>query len=209
MLSVFTLQAQEVNWKNRDENTKHFIGINAGIDYSSYYGISYGHFIKNNYKPLMVCAESNIPFGKNILDDFAIRVGLQSELYGSEHLSWTVKSTIINRKYKSDIANLNNIGADFETSFEYILNHWGIAGLINYDRSISTHIEHLELKKYYPEIQDGCYNTRGGNFKFAARVHCDIKATSVFFTIGKIYGQDFNSNPTLPFFLRFAVSKSF
>ncbi len=206
---AFAIQAQEVNWNNISNNSNHIIALCSGIDYSSYYGLSYGYHLNNNVLPVILGAEVNIPFGKIVLDDWILRTGIQTKIFSSRNWNGALKTNFINRHYNSDIAKIYNIGADFEVTLGYYKKIWGLAILTNYDRSIASKIQHKELRDFYPDIKDGWYNSGSGNFKFALRVNYEIRKTDVFLTIGKIYGQNFTDNPTLPFFGKFTIQKSF
>lgn len=113
------------------------------------------------------------------------------------------------RNFSSEIARLFNIGADVTTNFGYSTSKWGITGSISYDRSLATHIKNDLLKEFYPEIQDGWYNSSGGNFKFGIRVNRSFKSWNTYMNIGKSFGQDFQDNPTLPFYLELSIQKQF
>ena len=59
-----SLLAQEVNFRSLD-NTKHLIGIQSGVDYGSYYGVSYGYVWRNRLTPIVIGTEFTVPFGNN------------------------------------------------------------------------------------------------------------------------------------------------
>jgi len=61
--------AQEVNFRGLD-NTKHLVGIQAGADYGSYYGVSYGYVWRNKLTPIVIGTEFTVPFGNNLVDDW-------------------------------------------------------------------------------------------------------------------------------------------
>ncbi len=204
-----SIKAQEINWKNIKNNSKHRLEICSGIDYSSYYGLSYGYQINQKGLPVIIGTEVNIPFGNNLFDDWTLRTGLQTQIFSSPHWFGAIKTDFLYRKYSSVISKIYNIGADLEVISGFYRNNWGLAALINYDRSIASKINHKELKDYYPEITDGWYDTGSGNFKFGVRTNLEIRNTDIYLTLGKIYGQNFKDNPTLPFFIKLAMQKSF
>ncbi len=208
-LIATSVKAQEINWKNVNANTNHTFGICGGIDYSSYYGLSYGYHLKHFGLPVVLGVEMNVPFGKDLLDDWILRTGIQAQIFNTQHWFGAVKTDFLNRKYTSEISNIYNIGVDLEAITGYQTTKWGVAVLINYDRSIASKIKHKELKDYYPEISDGWYDTGSGNFKFGIRTNLEIRKTNLFLTLGKIYGQNFQDNPTLPFFGKLTLQKSF
>lgn len=206
-LRTNSLIAQEVNWRNLNENTKHLISASFGADYSSYYGLSYGHILNASQKPIVLGAEFMLPFGKNLLDDWKIKIAAQSEIWHTKNLSFSFKPALIVRRYESEIATFYNLAADLTLLFGYMKPKWGLTAIINYDHSFMNYIENDLLKDYYPEIRNGWYGSSGGNFKFGARANLSVKTWNGFLTIGKSYSQNFNDNPTLPFFAEISIQK--
>jgi hypothetical protein len=209
IFSSFASYSQELNWRTINDNTKHLVSVNFGADYSSYYGVSYGYHIKNSFTPLIIGTEFNLSFGNNVFDDWKSRTSIHTELWHSRNLSWGLKGGFIMRHFVSDIARLFNLGADLTTTFGYASSTWGIVGTINYDRAIATQIKNDLLKEFYPAIQDGWYNSSGGNFKFGIRASRAFNTWNTYLHIGKTFGQDFQDNPTLPFYAELSLQKQF
>jgi hypothetical protein len=207
-LNACKLNAQEVNWRNLNELSKHLASGSFGADYSSYYGFSYGYILNASRKPIVIGADFNLPFGKNMLDDWKIKIAAQREIWHSKNVSFSLKPAFIARRYESEIASLYNISADLTLLFGYMKPKWGLTAIINYDHSFMNYIENDLLKVYYPEIRNGWYGSSGGNFKFGARANLSVKTWNGFLTIGKTYSQNFNDNPTLPFFAEITIQKS-
>ena len=203
------LNAQDINWKEVVEGKKHFVTLNLGADYSTYYGLNYGYRISNNILPLIIDAEFDVPFGEDAFDDWNARIGLQSQVWSNKNLLLSVRASVVTKKFESEVASLLNFGSSFSTLFGYQKPKWGIAAEIGYDRSEVTKIENHIPKDYYPEITDGWYNSAGGNFKFGLQANATVKSTNLFLHFGKAYGQNFNDNPTLPFYAKVGISKSF
>lgn len=208
-VKVGTVKAQGINWTELAEGKKHFVTLNFGVDNSSYYGLSYGYKIGKTDLPLMVDAAFEIPFGREVFDDWSSRVGLQYRLWNHNNLWWSARASVIFRKYESDVADLLNFGSGLSTLFGYQKPHWGVAGEFSYERSEVTKIKNHLLVDYYPEITDGWYNTPGGNFKFGLQANARIKTVNLFVHSGVTFGQDFENNPTLPFYAKVGINKSF
>ena len=209
LISVFahsSLLAQEVNFRGLD-NTKHLIGIQTGVDYGSYYGISYGYVWRNRLTPIVIGTEFTVPFGNNLVDDWKSRTSVQAELWNYKGLSINAKLSSIFRRYNSDLATLLNVGSDFTLNIGYAKPKWSVMAFANYDKPIVTHIDNKSLKEYYPEIKDGWYDESGGNYKFGVRGQVSYKTWNAFVTAGKHYGRNFEDNPTLPFFAEVSVQK--
>lgn len=203
----FSLKAQDINW--RADNKNHIVSTYFGADYSFYYGLSYGYLLDTKFKPLVIGTELTLPFGEDLFDDWRLRTSVQAELWEKSNFSFSLKPAFILRKYESPLAEMYNIGADLSMIVGFIKPNWGITPVINYDRSISTYISHDLLKDDYPQIVDGWYNTSGGNFKFGVKGNVSIKSWNSFITIGKHFGQNFEDNPTFPFFFELTLKRQY
>lgn len=209
IISLFTqcsLLAQDVNFRGLD-NTKHMIGIQSGVDYGSYYGVSYGYVWRNRLTPIVIGTEFTVPFGNNLVDDWKSRTSVQAELWNYNGISVSARLSSIFRRYNSNLATLMNVGSDFTLNIGYAKPNWSVMAFGNFDKPIVTHIENKLLKEYYPEIKDGWYDESGGNYKFGVRSQVSYKTWNTFVTVGKHYGRNFYDNPTLPFFAEVSVQK--
>lgn len=208
-LLVYTgVNAQEVNFRTL-ENTKHLVSANFGVDYGSYYGISYGYVLNTFRRPVVIGAELTLPFGNDVLDDWKWKTSVQAELWRSGNFSVVFKPAVVFRRYESSLARMYNIGSDFSLNAGLVKEKWSVVGIASFDKAIITHIQNKLLKEYYPEIRDGWYIPSGGNVKFGARVNYNLGTWSTFVTVGKHFGQDFEDNPTIPFFAEVSVQKRF
>lgn len=206
-LSLF-VNAQEINWRTIDSTSKHIVALRIGADFATIYGLSYGYQLPFKH-PVIIGAGITVPFGKNFMDDYKVDVNAQTEAWHSNSFSFAIKPGMSMRRYNSDAASLYNVGAEITTTFGYFKNNWGVAVEANYDRSCATYIEHVRLKEYYPGIQDGWYDSTGGNFKFGVKGNYWMKSTGLALRVGKIYGQNFSDNPTLPFYTEFSLLHKF
>lgn len=203
-----SLPAQDVNYRAiKKDTTKHLVSAGFGGDYIFYYHISYGHIFGSGFIPIVAGTEFSVPFGEDIADDWKWRTSVQAELWNFKSLSLSLKSSFILRRYESSLARMYNTGADVTLSFGYLKPGWGIIALANYDGSIATHIKHGLSGEFYPEIRDGWYDGAGGNFKFGARANLSLKSWNSFLTLGKHFGQNFNDNPTFPFFTEITIQR--
>lgn len=208
MLSV-SANALDVNWRTLDEDTRHLGGIHFGADYGSYYNFSYGYKLNSNGAPVIAGYDLLLPFGDTLADDYKMKSSLQREFWSSGNYSFSLQGGLIFRRYESVMARFYNLGADVVSSFGYLKPNWGAELLVGYDYSAATHIKNKLLKEYYPEIKDGWYDSSGGNVKLGMRFNRTFGSTSAFFNIGRAFGQDFEDNPTLPFYFEFSLQKRF
>ena len=208
-MRVVGANAQEISWLDVSEGKKHFVTLNFGADYSTYYGLQYAYRIGNNRIPLILDAEFSVPFGEDVFDDWNARMGIQSKLWSHNHLWWSVRASVITRRFESEVASIMNFGSSLSTLLGYQKPKWGVAAEFSYERSEVSKIEHHLLSDYYPEITDGWFNTSGGNIKMGIQAHVSIKSMNLFVHLGKAYGQDFQDNPTLPYYAKLGINKSF
>jgi|SRR6187399_1456315 len=204
----FLAKAQEINWRNLDSASRHVVAVHIGADFGTVYGISYGYQLPFKH-PVLLGAAISVPFGKKFMDDYKVTASVQTEILHSNSFSFAIKPGMSMRRYHSDVASLYNVGAEITTTLGYYKNNWGVAVEANYDRSCATYVEHKTLKEYYPGILDGWYGSTGGNFKFGIKGNYWMKTTGIAFKAGKIYGQDFMDNPTLPFYSELSLVKRF
>ncbi len=209
LFSFLLANAQEINWQGSTLDKPHAISLNFGADYSSYYGVSYLYRLPTQRLPIGLYAEAQVPFGSDLFDDWSGEVGASSALWQQNQLAWTMQVGLIARRYESELATLLNLGANVTTLFGYQGTHLGLSGLAGYERSISTRIEHTGLAVYYPDIQDGWYKSPGGNLKFGVQARGSFGANHLYLTAGKAFGQNFTDNPTLPFYARVSLQRTF
>jgi hypothetical protein len=202
----YLVRAQEVNFRTLDD-TKHLITAIGGADYNTYYGISYGYVLNTRVMPLVVGGEFTLPFGNDVADDWRWKGGIQGEVLklGNFSLVWKISGVV--RRYESELSRIYSFGSDLVVNAGYFGPRWSLVGIAGMDKAIATHIRHDLLKEYYPNIRDGWYVPTGGNFRFGARVQYSVKTWNAFLSAGKIYGQNFKDNPTLPFFLEVSLQK--
>ncbi len=196
---IFTpMKAQNLHYQ-MSSGHNHFLAAKFGADYGTVIGLSYGQRI-TSAKPTFLTVESSIPFGHKLLDDWKMRLAVESELWKTRHFSFTLKPGFIVRRYDTDIARLLNIGADLTTSFGYFNAKWLFAIEANYDQSLSTHIKHHSLQENYPDIYNGWIGPAGANLKFGAQAGYAFGKNFLSIKAGKVYARSFQDNPTLPFY---------
>lgn len=200
------MNAQEINWRSPRTMSRHTIGLHLGLDYGTSYGLSYGYHVPVNF-PLVVGMEVTLPFGETVFDDWKAKLTAQTEVWHTDRFSWTVKPALNIKSYGSDVAQFYSIGAELGTSLGYYRPHWGMAAVANYDKAGGSYIRHRRLKEYYPEIQDGWFRATGGSFKFGLAGTYVFRTVDVHLGAGKVYGQNFSDNPTLPFYVNLSLQK--
>lgn len=199
--------AQHVNWRSMEGQHRHLITGYFGVDNGSYYGLSYEYHLPRAVVPIGLGAGARVPFGDQALDDWQLGLGAQGEAWRSGDLSLGVGSGLLLRRYESPLARLYNAGLEVNVSFGLTGQKWSAVAIARYDDSSLTHIKHKLLREYYPEIRDGWYDADGGNFRFGASTGFAGRSWGAVLTTGRIFGQDFRDNPTLPFFAEIALRR--
>lgn len=204
-----TGSAQQINWRNLTGNKTHLLNVNMGWDYGSVAGIGYGQKLRTKL-PVVVNVEYSSPFGKKQFDDFKTKLAVQAEVLKLGDLSVSVKIAAIYRRYENSYATLSGYGSEFSTNIGYYRPRWYAAGLVGFDKAISTHIKNGEpLKDTYPGIQDGWYVPTAGNFSYGIVSGYSIRRNDVYLKFGKTVTQDLKTVPASPFFLQIGFNRRF
>jgi hypothetical protein len=194
------IQAQEINWRALNPNHKNLIGLHTGIDFSTMYGLNAARLIPGKI-PVMIGTEISIPFGKQVLDDWKINLNGQAELWHNTHFSLGIKPGISLLRYESAAARFYNISGNVNGTFGYFRPKWGLATELSYNKPIGTHIHHDLLKTEYPGIRDGWYSGAGGVIGAGLKAHVSIRSLRFCLKAGRVFGQYFKNNPTIPYYL--------
>ena len=207
-VAISTTQAQDVNFRALN-SSKHLISAHARVDVATNYGFSYGYIFRNRLTPIVIGTEFTVPFGNEILDDWKWKTSIQAEVYKWRNFSVVFKPAFSWRRFETPLAIMQNFRADLSLTAGYSTTTWGLMAVAGFDKSIATRIKHGLLADYYPGIKDGWYGQGGGNFRFAARAHVTVNSWGAFLTAGKQFGQDFEDNPTIPFYTELSLQKRF
>lgn len=199
ILFFIKIFAQDLHARLVERSQNHFVAAKFGGDYGMVTGLSYGRRLPGKY-PAFVAAGLSMPFGKDFLDDWKIRVTVQREIWHRGRFSMEIKPGIILRRYESGIATLLNTGVDLTTAVGYSSTKWSFLVKANYDQTIATKIKHYFLKENYPEIYNGWIGPTGGNFKFGVYAARSFGKNVASLELGKAYARNFGDNQTLPFY---------
>jgi len=204
-----TSSAQQINWRNLDNNKPHIVNVNMGWDYSTTAGIGYGQKLKTTL-PVVLNIEYSFPFGNNIFDDFKTKFGGQAEVLHMESFSVSVKVYGVFRRYENDLVRLVDFGSEISTNFGYYKSNWYVAGEVGFDKAIATNIKNSnEMKSNYPNVQDGWYVPTGGNFNFGVVSGYSFNSNDLYLKIGVTVTEDFKSRPTVPYYLQIGYNRRF
>lgn len=201
-----SLLAQDLNWAQVEKDQQHLVAAKFGADYATVMGLSYGQRLPGK-QPAFVSATFSTPFGGDWLDDWKLRLAYQRRIWQEGHLALSLKPGLIARAYQSEIAQLLNLGIDLNATLGYYRPKWFLAAELEVDHTLATRLNHGSLQENYPEIYDGWVGSSGGNFKFGGNLGYSFGNQLVSLRLGKVYAQNFQDNPTLPFYFELTLLK--
>ena len=203
MISCFQYSnSQTINWNALDD-TKHFVSIGIGWDYSLSYSLGYGYQF-NTRVPLVLHGNVSIPSGEKLFDDLKVKIGGQIVVLNQSNFKGSISLNGIYRRYENPLVRLQNFGSEIKGTFGYYKPKWFVAAEIGFDKAIVTHFKHSKSFKdnIYPEVKDGWYEpTTGGNFQYGLQTGYSFKNSDLTLNIGKIITEDFKTPPQIPYYL--------
>lgn len=207
LLTVFTADAQTFNWKNLKKEEKHILNLNTNIDHAITFGTAYSYQLKSK-NPFLLNAEFSLPAGDDLFDDFKIKTGSQWQWFHSEQFYFASRLQGIFRRYSNSYVRLLNFGADISSTAGYYKTHWFAAVEVGFDKAIITHFKHSDIYKVnYPDVKDGFYEpSTGGSIYYGIQSGYSFKKKDIYFKLGKIIEQDFETPPILPFYAQLGLN---
>jgi len=140
--------------------------------------------------------------GKNIVDDFKIKLGGQMDVFDFHNFILTAKIYAVFRTYKSGYVEMSNFGSDMAALIGYYRRTWHIAGEFGFDKSIVTYIKHTEsMRDRFPNITDGWFIPSGGYFFYGLQGSKTIgKNIEISLRIGFAKPPNKDVDPLLPYY---------
>ncbi len=205
-----SLKAQEINWKNLEENQKHIIQANIGWDYSLSFGLGYKYRV-NPGQPLLIGGSFSFPSGKTLFDDFKVKLGGQYRLIEKDHFIASLSLYGIYRRYESDLVRLQNVGSEISGDFGYYKPKWFAAVEVGFDKAIVTHFKHSDIyNEFIYEAKNGWYEPpTGGNFFYGLKAGYSFPSSDLTFSIGQVLTEKFNTTPLIPYYTKLGYSRKF
>jgi hypothetical protein len=202
-----TAKSQTINWFNPGTNNQYIVTLNLALEHGLTYGISLGYKI-NASRPTILNIEYSAPFGRNIYDDFKIKMGGQVSIYQSNDFQFIATSYGVFRRIENEHGRLLNFGVDLSGIAGYYTSNWFTATEIGFDKAVVTNFKHTKLyKTNFPIAKNGWYEpATGGNFYYGLLTGISLKQTDVFLKLGKMLIQDFKTKPAIPFYSKIGIS---
>lgn len=196
--------AQTINWGSLGKEDKHVLNLNAGWDYGVTFGAGYGYHldIRRLNMPLVMDIGYSLPSGRNILEDFKVKVGGKISLYEIRNIHFIASIYGVFRRYENNMVRMVNFGSDLSAIIGYYRPHWFVAGEFGFDKAVVTNFRHSPFyKEIYPGVKDGWYvPSVGGNYHFGIQAGYSFRQHDFYLSAGKVITQDWKTTPMVPYY---------
>lgn len=199
----FRIIAQDINWNSVSSQNRNLLQLKLGAEYGVTIGLGYHYLVPRKKFPFWIGGEFSLPSGKQLTDDFKVRIGGQIRVANVKYFQFSAKLQGIARRYQNQSVRLFNFGSDMSGTIGYYRKHWFLGVEAGFDKAIVTHFKHSEWfrQNIYDKVQDGWYEpSTGGNFYYGLIGGYSLKKWDITIKGGRMLQQDFVSQPVLPFF---------
>lgn len=209
-MSVSTTYAQNINWSSINEDQAPLTYLNFGYDFGLTSQIGYGHKLDLN-RPVLLTADYSFPMGKNLVDDFKVRLGGQISIYEKNNFHLSAKVYGVFRQHQTNLVSMSNFGSEISAIIGYYKPSWHIAGEFGFDKAIVTQLKHSdELQENHSSIQDAWYTGSGGHFYYGIQGSKTIgRNFDLSLRIGLTDAQFNDENAVLPYYTQFGLIYKF
>jgi hypothetical protein len=212
-LSFFSGAAytQTLNWATLEEDHKHILNLNAGLDFGVKYGVEYGYQFKAMSLPTVANIEYSFPSGDKFFDDFKTKMGINVKWFTHQGFTVSTKIQGVFRRIENDNVRLVNFGTDISGTVGYYRPKWFVATEVGFDKAIVTHFKHSQgYKDVYPNVANGWFEpATGGNFYYGLQTGFSFGRNDIYLKAGKVLTQDFKTTPILPFYAQLGYNRKF
>lgn len=199
--------AQEYNWSTIQQDSRHIINANTGLDNGVIFGLGYGYQLKTKL-PVILDIEYSFPAGKNLFDDHKVKAGGQISLIHFHKFRLNAKAYGIYRRYENSMVRMTNFGSYFGGNIGYYGKKIFLAAEFGFDKAIVTKFHHSNTyKEIYPDVKDGWYEpATGGNYNYGIMAGYSFSKLNINVKAGKMIAEDFDTEPFLPFYAMIGLS---
>lgn len=202
--------SQSINWRSMREDQSNVLQLNLGYDFGVTSQISYNRSL-NMFRPVVLGLDFSFPMGRDLVDDFKVRLGGQIEIAEVNGFSVTVRIASVFRRYQSEMVSISSFGSDFAVLAGYCAPTWSVAGEFGFDKAITSHIKHSDIMRtYFPEIKDGWYVPTGGHYYYGVQGEKTLgENLDLLLRLGETKAQADDENAVLPLYLQLGVGVRF
>lgn len=202
-----TSLGQSINWRSFESSQRMAsvgVGLDQGLIYSAGYAQRFGR------QPLVLTLGASLPSGRNWIDDFNVRLGLQVEVVRMGNWSATLKADGVLRRFENPYARLVNWGGTFGAVAGYYKPTWYVATELGFDKAIITHVRHsTQMLDGLPGLRNGWYIPTGGTFRYGLQAGASLGKTDLTLRAGRLLGQDVKTVPLLPIYAQLGINRRF
>lgn len=201
---------QAINWRAIRTDHRNQISCAVGYDFGATAVIGYGRSM-TLLGPAVLGLEYSFPMGRNLTDDFKVRIGGQMEVLQLGGFSAAVRGSANFRRYQMSLVRIASFGCDVGVLAGYLHPSWYAVVEGGFDKSITSHLAHSALMKdMYPAIRDGWYIPSGGNYSYGIQAGKSIgEHLDLSFRLGVTDAQGDDQDAVLPYYLQLAVGVRF
>ena len=205
-LSVYSINAQSINWQSIDKDQKNIVYLNFGYDFGMTTQFGYGRKIET-FRPILLTADYSMPMGKDLVDDFKLRIGGQISIFERNNFIASAKIYGIFRRHQTKLVRMASFGSETAVILGYYKPKWHIAGEFGFDKSIVTHLKHSDIMKdNFPAIADGWFIPSGGHFYYGIQGSKTIGNNfDLSLRVGMTNAQFNDKNAIMPIYTQFGL----
>ena len=209
-LCISNSYAQNINWSAINDDQNHLTYLNFGYDFGITTQVGYGYNIKSK-KPILFTADYSFPMGKNLVDDFKIRLGGQISIYQKNNFIFSAKVLSVFRNHQTKLVRMSSFGSQTSVLAGLYKPKWHVAGEFGYDKSSITHLKHSDaMKENFPSISDGWFSPSGGHFYYGVQGSKTIhQSFEISIIVGSTNAQFKDKNPLLPIYCQIGLNYTF
>jgi len=204
------LPAQNINWSSLHEGDRTLTYLNFGYDFGLVTQLGYAHKIQGA-KPILLTADYSFPMGKDLTDDFKMRIGGQLPLVAKNNFKFSAKAYGVFRRHETALIRMASFGSDLGIVAGYYKAKWHLAVEYGFDKSVSTHLKHAStMRENYPDIQDGWYLPSGGHHYYGIQVGYALgEKMALSLRAGSTNAQSTDQDALLPSYAQLGLVYSF
>jgi hypothetical protein len=210
MAAATTGYTQNVNWRSMQENGRNLVQLDFGYDYGTTVRVGYSRVL-NWFRPVVLGLDYSFPMGRNLVDDFKVRLGGQVEVLQLDGFSVTLKIMSNLRRYENQLVRIVSFGSDLALVTGYYARTWHAAGEFGFDKSIVSHLKHSDImREYYPLIRDGWYIPSGGHYYYGIQAGKTLgEHLAVSLRVGATSAQAHDEDAMVPYYAQLGLSVRF
>jgi len=217
VMAVFVVMAlastgysQNINWRSLGEDQRNIVHFSFGYDFGVVAQAGYSRCF-TVIKPVVVGLDYSSPMGRDLVDDFKVRVGAQIEIVQIGSFSTTLKIASNFRRYENALVRIASFGSDFAVLAGYYRSTWYAAGEFGFDKSITSHLRHSDvMRANFPAIRDGWYVPAGGHFYYGIQGAKTIgESLDLSLRLGATKAQDNDEDALLPWYAQLGLGIRF